>query len=458
MNSDRIQIINNDSSDKETYVVYWMQQSQRAYYNHALEYAIWLANQKDLPLLVFFNLTTYPEANLRHYQFMLEGLKEVKINLENRHIQFVIHVGDMVENVLDIAKKAAVLVFDKSYMKHPRIWRRDLVNELLDIRPDIGIYLIDSDVIVPVVKASQKAEYAAYTIRPKLMRQYPYFLDFDQHYILKNTQKIDVVSLHLYDDLSITLDQLKVDKSVNPSRFYQGGHTQAHQKLNFFIENVLTHYRDNDPSKDLTSKMSMYLHFGQISSLEIWMYIKYSAKQQHISTEGLDAYLEQLLIRRELAINYVYYHRGYDTFENMTEKWAYDTMSEHLHDTRTIVYHLEQIEHAQTHDPYFNAAMNEMTITGYMHNYMRMYWAKKIIEWTPDYQTAYQHIIYLNNKYFIDGRDANSYAGVAWCFGKHDRAWTQRPIFGKLRYMNASGLERKFNISGYIKKIDSLKD
>jgi deoxyribodipyrimidine photo-lyase len=200
----------------------------------------------------------------------------------------------------------------------------------------------------------------------------------------------------------------------------------------------------------------MYLHFGQISSLELLERVYLALEQGQLKGESFDQYIEQLLIRRELAFNYVFYHQGYDSFETMTENWAYQTMNAHEFDHKDYLYDLETLETYQTHDVYFNAAMKQMVKTGYMHNYMRMYWAKKIIEWSPSFKKAYETTIYLNNKYFIDGRDPNSYAGVAWCFGKHDRAWTEREIFGKLRYMNAKGLERKFNINQYVNDMNAL--
>ncbi|HCZ23721.1 MAG TPA: deoxyribodipyrimidine photolyase, partial [Acholeplasmataceae bacterium] len=179
--------------------------------------------------------------------------------------------------------------------------------------------------------------------------------------------------------------------------------------------------------------------------------------QGQIKGESFDQYVEQLLVRRELAFNYVTYQKGYDQFESMTEPWAYQTMTSHEHDFRPYLYTKEDYISFKTHDPYFNAAMKEMVLTGYMHNYMRMYWAKKIIEWSPNYVYAYEMIKSLNNTYFIDGRDANSYAGIAWCFGKHDRAWTERDIFGKLRYMNAGGLERKFDIQSYVSRMNEYR-
>jgi deoxyribodipyrimidine photo-lyase len=194
--------------------------------------------------------------------------------------------------------------------------------------------------------------------------------------------------------------------------------------------------------------MSPYLHFGQISPLEIALKVQKSDAPH----EAKEDYLEELIVRRELAINYVTYSRHYDTYAGLPQ-WARSTLKAHTADPRDPVYSLKQLESAQTHDAYWNAAMNEMKWTGYMHNYMRMYWGKKILQWRPRPQDAFKTILELNNKYFIDGRDANSYAGVGWIFGLHDQAWKERPVFGKVRYMARSGLDRKFDMQGYLEKI-----
>jgi deoxyribodipyrimidine photo-lyase len=170
---------------------------------------------------------------------------------------------------------------------------------------------------------------------------------------------------------------------------------------------------------------------------------------------NIAAYLEELVVRRELAINFVYYTPDYDTYSCLPA-WARQTLAEHKQDKRQFLYTATQLENAATHDPYWNAAMLEMKHTGFMHNYIRMYWGKKILEWSRTPEQAFKTTLAINNKYFIDGRDPNSYAGVAWTFGMHDRAWKERPVFGKVRYMAASGLERKCDIRAYVKKVENL--
>ncbi len=202
----------------------------------------------------------------------------------------------------------------------------------------------------------------------------------------------------------------------------------------------------NDPTKECVSNMSPFLHFGQISPLHI------ALRVSETDSPGKDAYLEELIVRRELSVNFVFYNKNYDAFEGLPE-WAKKTLKEHEKDPREYVYTLEELENAETHDPYWNAAQREMTLRGKMHGYMRMYWGKKIIEWSRTPENAFKTAVYLNNKYELDGRGPNGFTGVAWCFGKHDRPWKERPIFGKIRYMNANGLKRKFDADGYVAKI-----
>ena len=198
--------------------------------------------------------------------------------------------------------------------------------------------------------------------------------------------------------------------------------------------------------------MSPYLHFGQISPLTVALTVQAA---DGVAEEAKQAFLEELIVRRELAVNFVYYEKHYDRYVCLPD-WAKKTLVEHRRDRREHSYTLEQLENAATHDPYWNAAMEEMRLTGKMHGYMRMYWGKKILEWTKPPQEGMRIALYLNNKYELDGRDPNGFAGVAWCFGKHDRPWAERPVFGKVRYMNDKGLRRKFDIEAYVRRIDNL--
>ncbi|HAX03656.1 MAG: hypothetical protein A2Y45_08945 [Tenericutes bacterium GWC2_34_14] len=459
MNERRINHLKPGFNESGTYILYWMQQSQRVHYNHALLHAIELANQHDLPVVVFFGLTpTYPEANERHYLFMLEGLKDVKTWIEKLGMTFVFRFGSPEESIQPLLQDAAFLVMDYGYLRHQKMWRKHVLDVSKEKYQTLGIDLIDTDLIVPVRVVSDKAEYGAYTLRPKITKMFRDFRDFKTLTVVWNQKILNIPSDHNLIDIKKLVNVLDIDHSVKGSPLYHGGYIEASRLFSMFISEKASDYDlSNDPSKDLTSKMSLYLHFGQISSLELLDRLFLAQAQGQIKGESFDQYVEQLLVRRELAFNYVTYQKGYDQFESMTEPWAYQTMTSHEHDFRPYLYTKEDYISFKTHDPYFNAAMKEMVLTGYMHNYMRMYWAKKIIEWSPNYVYAYEMIKSLNNTYFIDGRDANSYAGIAWCFGKHDRAWTERDIFGKLRYMNAGGLERKFDIQSYVSRMNEYR-
>jgi deoxyribodipyrimidine photo-lyase len=248
------------------------------------------------------------------------------------------------------------------------------------------------------------------------------------------------------------LKGLKVDSSVKGVDWLTGGTSQALERFQSFLSHSLDRYHlnRNDPALAIQSNMGPYLHFGQISPITL------ALEANRTGSPGAESFLEELVIRRELAFNFVHYNPSYDRFECLPD-WARRTLKDHSRDLREYVYSIEELEKGTTHDPYWNAAQREMVITGKMHNYMRMYWGKKILEWIEDPPEAFQTALYLNNRYSLDGRDPNSYAGVAWCFGKHDRPWTERPIFGKIRYMNDKGLKRKFPIAKYVKRIDDMR-
>ncbi len=447
-----------DGNQTGEYVLYWMQQSQRIHYNHALNYAVEMANRNNLPLVVLFALYgDYPEANERSFAFMLEGLVDVKAWLDRLKGNFVLRIGKAQDVIFDYMDKAHTVVFDYGYLRHQRQWRKDILDEAIKRNLGCEIDMIDTDTVVPVNVASNKREYGAYTIRPKIMKEIANFRDMDSLPLINVQKNLGFVSDDDLTDIDQLLKKLKVDTSVPRSPYFRGGYLKASNLFSNFLYNDLRDYKDrNDPSNPKVSYMSLYLHFGQISPLELLERMTLAMLQDQIDQASIDSFVEQLVVRRELSFNYVRYTKGYDKFETMTQDWAYKTMKAHEDDERNYIYSTLDYEHFQTHDEAFNAAMIEMVKTGYMHNYMRMYWAKKIIEWSPTYKEAYETILYLNNKYFIDGRDANSYTGVAWCFGNHDRPWTERSVFGQLRYMNFEGLKRKFKIDKYINEMKQL--
>ena len=447
----RIQVLNQQGFADGDYVLYWMQQSQRAQENHALEYAVELANHLKQPLLVVFGLTAdYPDANQRHYTFMLEGLQETQAALAKRKIKLIVRTGHPADVALKAGRQASVIVCDRGYLRHQKQWRQLVAK---DAR--CRVVQVESDVVVPVDMVSSKAEYAARTIRPKIHRCLPEFFTAIRSTTLRRS------SLHLthqglkLENISEILAKLSIDSSVGPvTHFHRGGSNAARKLFAGFLRSRLKHYKrhGNQPQTDDISHMSMYLHFGQISPLYLALQVSNGKGEE----ENREAFLEQLIVRRELAMNFVHQTPNYDRYACLP-RWARQTLEDHHSDKRQHNYTRRALENAATHDPYWNAAMKEMVHTGFMHNYMRMYWGKKILEWSKTPKQAFDTTLALNNKYFIDGRDPNSYTGVAWIYGLHDRPWVERPIFGKVRYMAASGLERKCDIQAYVRKVEKLE-
>jgi deoxyribodipyrimidine photo-lyase len=432
--------LNSGDVSRGSYVLYWMQASQRSEYNHALEFAILRANELSKPVVVYFGLTdNYPEANQRHYRFMLEGLREVQESLAQREIKMVIHREPPQLGVVEMSRDACLAVVDRGYLKLQREWRNQAAKHI-----HCPLIQVETDVVVPVEVASPKEEYSAATFRPKIRKELPHFLvQIVESQPKVGSTGIDLESLSI-EDIERTLSDLNIDRSVSTVSDLRGGTEEAKRRLEIFLSEKLDKYEEirNDPTVDGLSNQSPYLHFGQISPLYI------ALRVLGTDTLGTNAYLEELIVRRELSMNFVYYNGNYDSLDGLPS-WARNTLSEHANDARAYTYSLKELENAQTHDPYWNAAQQEMRISGKMHGYMRMYWGKKIIEWTASPQKAFEMALQLNNKYELDGRDPNGFAGVAWCFGKHDRPWQERPVTGKLRYMSEGGLRRKFDADRY---------
>jgi deoxyribodipyrimidine photo-lyase len=439
----RIQALNKKLPVKGDYILYWMQASQRAEHNQALEFAISQANERHLPVMVYFGLTdSFPEANERHYCFMLEGLKDVQTALNNLGIGMIIQRCSPEAGVLKIAKRAVLAVCDRGYLKVQKKWREDAARSM-----ECPLIQVESDAVVPVETVTGKEEYSAATFRPKLVRLLPQYLTTPVRQVpLIDSTRLDFESYDI-SDISGVIKGLGIDRTVKPSPVYHGGTTEAVRLLTQFIRNKLAKYSalKNNPCEDALSNLSPYLHFGQISSSCI------ASEVAKAGESDAGDFLEELVVRRELSLNFVHYNPDYDSYAGLPN-WAKKTLSEHLNDARQYLYTREELEQARTHDPYWNAAQREMLITGKMHGYMRMYWGKKILEWTAGPRMAFETALYLNNKYELDGRDPNGFTGVAWCFGKHDRPWPGRPVFGNIRYMSSEGLKRKFDADSYARK------
>jgi len=447
IHGDRLKPLNRRTVRAGRYVLYWMQASQRTEFNHALEYAILQANELGKPVVVYFGITDkFPEANQRHYYFMLEGLREVASSLEGRGIRLVVRHGSPELGVIELARDACLVVVDCGYLRVQKQWRSHAAERL-----DCPLVQVESDVIVPVEVASGKEEYSAATFRPRVGKQLSeYLVPVEEGVPKADSLGLDLDSLDI-SNVDDAISRLDIDRSVKRSDAFRGGTSQARMHLEAFLDRRLDRYDDlrNDPAQDYVSNLSPYLHFGQISPLYI------ALRVEETGSPGRDAYLEELIVRRELSMNFVHYNRDYDSFRALPE-WARRTLGEHSNDSREYAYSLEELEASRTHDPYWNAAQDEMKLRGKMHGYMRMYWGKKIIEWTASPEEAFSAALYLNNKYELDGRDPNGFTGVAWCFGKHDRPWAERHIFGKIRYMNEGGLKRKFDPDQYVRKVGGL--
>jgi deoxyribodipyrimidine photo-lyase len=425
------------------YVLYHMQQSQRAECNHALEYAIRQANELRLPVLVVFGLTArYPGANRRHYAFMLEGLAETQRALAQRGVRLVVRPEEPDRAALALAGAAALLVLDRGYTRHQREWRAAIAAQA-----PCRTVEVESDAVVPVEAAMDHEAYMAATLRPRIARLLKDFL-----VPLKET-KPDLASLRMkvpgpeldLDDPAAALRGLTLAGGAEPVSGIKGGAAAASAALEAFLRFKLHHYeeRRNDPNLDGTSLLSPYLHFGQISPLEIAL-----AVGEGGSGKARDVFLEQLIVRRELAINFAWYNPDYDRYAGLPE-WARKTLAAEGKTARLAVYDRAAFEAAETHDPAWNAAQRQMVKTGHMHNYMRMYWGKKILEWSRTPEEGFATAVALNDAYELDGRDPNGYAGVAWCFGKHDRPWPKHPVFGNVRMMTGGGLKKKFDVEAY---------
>lgn len=441
----RIQDLNAKSIVAGRYVLYWMQQAQRLHFNHAFYFACERARSLEIPVVIVFGLTpNFPEANLRHYVFLFDGLKEVRRAAASLGIAFCVQVGEPDEVCLALASQAAMVVTDVGYLRIQRQWRRRVASEA-----PCRVVAVETDAVVPVGIASDKEEYSAATLRPKLKKWLPEFLvplpEFpkpprgDTLAFPSTTEK----------ELDTMLAALPVDRSVAPVVGIRGGTSHALQRFDDFLRQTWSCYADkrNDPSGQFSSGLSAYLHFGQISP--VYLALRISQLPQSPSRE---VFLEELVVRRELSMNFVFYNPRYDTFQCLPW-WARQTLERHRSDPRPYLYERIELEQARTHDRLWNAAQLELVHCGTIHNYVRMYWGKKILEWSRTPEEAFATALYLNNKYALDGRDPNSFAGVAWCFGKHDRPWPERPIFGTIRAMTEKGFRRKFDAESYIARI-----
>jgi deoxyribodipyrimidine photo-lyase len=427
-----------------------MQRAQRGVDNPALNMAIAVGNVLGLPVLAAFGLTAdYPSAQQRHYRFLVDGLLDAKADLERRGVLLTVRLGSPDEVVAAIADEVlpALVVGDENPVRIGGQWRAAVARRL-----QVPFYLVDADVVVPS-SLFPREEYAARTIRPKTHRLWDHYLKPLPAPLARVMWTGNVPCGEPLEPDAL-LGKLKV-QGARAVADYKGGTNEAMRRLRVFVRDRLPLYaaRRNHPTPYVTSELSAHLHFGHISPLTIALEVMASGAPR----DCIVVYLEELIVRRELAINFVARNPSYDSLAGCPE-WARRTLAKHAVDPRPWTYSVRQFEQGETHDPLWNAAQKEMVYTGRMHNYMRMYWAKKILEWTPDAETAYAIALDLNDRYEMDGRDPNGYAGVAWAIGgKHDRPWPERPIFGTIRTMSHDGARRKLDADSYIARAQALE-
>lgn len=466
MNPERIRTLKPGKAKKGP-VAYWMSRDQRTRDNWALLFSQALAREGDVPLIVLFCLTdSFLGAGRRQYEFMLKGLQEVEEALTSKGIPFFFLRGAPEKVIPTFVKKYGVstLLTDFSPLRIKKEWVEKTASKI-----DVPFYEVDAHNIVPCWLASPKQEYAARTFRPKIHALLPFFLEEfpkleKQSEGLEISEKVVGSESELFglkvsslkgSDIEVLLPERIQDSSFSGDALFEAGHFRPGEKagrkvLKTFLRERLDSYRLNsgNPTKAGLSDLSPYLHFGQLSVQQVALEVKNADANE----ESKETFLEELIVRRELSDNYCYYSPDYDNF-NGFPAWARQSLDAHRQDPRPYLYSLEEFEAAKTHDPLWNASQRELLVRGKMHGYMRMYWAKKILEWSESPEQALKIAICLNDRYELDGRDPNGYVGIAWSIGGlHDRAWKEREVYGKVRYMNYEGCRRKFDVKAYIEK------
>jgi deoxyribodipyrimidine photo-lyase len=425
--------------------------------NQALAHAVELANGLNLPVLYYEGLTcSYPEANDRMHTFILEGVPETARRLRRRGIGYCFYLrrrrSDANDVLYRLAGKAAAVVTDD----YPAFLA---ARHNASVPPKIGVALfaVDASCLVPM-SMLPKREYAAYTIRPKIHRLLPQYLKPAADWKVRRKWGPAAPEWHMEvaePEIATLAAGCEIDHSVPPSLTFRGGRVAAEKHLRQFLEKNLRRFaRDrNNPAAHATSGLSPYLHFGMISALEVALAVKEEAEEHKLI---VDEFLEELIVRRELSFNFARSVERPESLSNLPD-WAKETLRKHAGDKREPAYTRAQFEQAATHDALWNATQKELLLRGKIHGYYRMYWGKKIIEWSPTCQDALETMVHLHDRYALDGRDPNTYTGILWCFGLHDRPWQERPIFGMIRYMSLDGMKRKTDVDAYVREIELLE-
>ena len=426
-------------------VVYWMSRDQRIHDNWALIHAQEIAIQDARELHVVFCLVpSFLEATLRQFDFMLKGLKECARQSLELHIPFHLLQGDPARKIVDFlsAQRAHTLIMDFDPLPIKRGWKKSVCEQAV-----MPVIEVDAHNVVPCWVASDKQEYAARTIRPKIHRQLMEYLEsFPELTVHPHTDG----PVH-EPDWAAALQDLEVDRSVGPVDWIHPGTKAGMEHVDRFVSRIINDYGQhrNDPNVQALSNLSPYLHFGQIApqraAFEAW-------NAQSVDSAGKESFLEELVVRRELAENFCAYNERPASLSSAPD-WGLRTLSKHSRDPRPYLYSYDALEQGRTHDPLWNAAQLEMVRRGKMHGYLRMYWAKKILEWSEDPELAMERTIALNDRYELDGRDPNGYVGALRAIGAlHDRPFQERSVFGQIRYMSYAGCKRKFNEDHYVRQ------
>lgn len=431
-------------------VVYWMSRDQRVHDNWALLWAQQEAMARKRGLVVVFcRVPNYPGATSDHYAFMLNGLSAVKRKLEERNIGLVSFNSSPDEVIPSFLRRvdASLLVCDFDPLRIKREWKTRILKVV-----DIPVYEVDAHNVIPAWVVSDKKEYAAYTIRPKIK------LLLDEY--LTDIPQVHLHPFHWHEGLE-TGESLQDNDPILPPDICRydwlvSGEDHAESAAMSFVSSRLTNYSAarNNPCVNGQSGLSPYLHFGQLSAQRLAIMVEQSETPEVVR----ETFLEELIVRRELSDNFCLYEPSYDTFDGFP-RWARLTLDEHRGDTREYTYSLMEFEEGATHERLWNACQADLVLSGKLHGYLRMYWAKKILEWSPSPEAALEIAITLNDRYSLDGRDPNGYTGICWSIGGvHDRAWKERPVFGKIRYMNEAGCRRKFDTAAYIEAVNARKN
>jgi deoxyribodipyrimidine photo-lyase len=474
-----------DPNPDGEYVLYWMQANRRFEYNYALEYAVGWANKLGKPLLVYEGLSCdYPWAADRFHYFIMEGMEENLAYGTEHGLNYYPYLEEEPAKVREVlyklSDKASVVISDEYPVFIIRDYNQEAARKL-----EVPFMTVDSNGLIPL-GLTDKAPYNAYFFRKIMQRNfiecYSNPPEKEPLKTLDNRKHIEIDDKLLtrfppadsqFEDKESFVSSLSINHNVGKIQL-QGTRQAAIDRMESFIQEDLLEYDDkrNDPDEQKNSSLSPWLHYGKISEYEI---VEAALEQQpkgwsldditfnRGSTGGffngdpnVDGFLDEVITWREVGFHFAHHEPGYDQYDSLPD-WALTTLEEHKNDPREYIYELEEFAQSKTHDEIWNAAQTQLREEGIIHNYLRMLWGKKVLEWTPNPETALAYLIELNNRYAIDGRDPNSYSGIFWIFGRFDRAWQERPIYGKVRYMTSQSTRRKVKLKQYLQKYGSQK-